>query len=172
MCVHARHFEDAERMLERMERAFGTAAASQLRELLAEERATPLPESFIALEFPDKRPTLAHAAPFLGHWEKIGASNTHQITVSASGDTIIVHSRIQVADGSWDEGDRHVIQVTPAGTLEWGLPWFRGIAALLVQKAQLLPDRTMRVTREPRGWAPRGPAGLMYITEMFRRVDR
>lgn len=170
MSIHARQFEDADRMLPRMEQAFGDAAGRELRELLAEERATPLPPSFIPLEIPAKRPTLAQAASFIGRWEKVGAGTRHEITVRPSGDTIIVHSRIQLPDGSWDEGDRYVIQVTPAGTLEWGLPWFRGIAALLVQKAALLGDGTMRVTREPRGWVPRGPGGEMHSTEAFRRV--
>jgi hypothetical protein len=63
-----------------------------------------------------------------------------------------------------------VIQVTRDGTLEWGLPWFRGIAALLVLKGTIQSDGTMRVTREPRGWVPRGPTGDMYAVRVFRRV--
>jgi hypothetical protein len=100
----------------------------------------------------------------------VDGSLGHEIDVRASGDTIIVHSRIQFPDHSWDEGDRHVIQVTPDGTLEWGLPWFRGIAALVVQTARIQPDGTMRVEREPRGWVPRGPGGWMRDAEVFRRV--
>jgi hypothetical protein len=30
----------------------------------------------------------------------------------------------------------------------------------------------MKVTREPRGWVPRGPAPEMHGTEVFRRVPR
>ena len=93
----------------------------------------------------------------------------HEIDIRPAGDTIVVHSRIQFPDGSWDEGDRHVIQVTPDGSLEWGLPWFRGIAALLVQKARIQGDGTMRVEREPRGWVPRGPGTGMQGVEVFRR---
>ncbi len=171
MSIHARHFDDAERMLPRMERAFGVAAGRELRELLAAERATPLSPAFVALEIPARRPTAAQAAPFLGRWQKTGSGGGHEIVVRPSGDTIVVHSRVQLPDGSWDEGDQYVIQVTPAGKLEWGLPWFRGLAALLVQVGEMLPDGTMRVTRQPRGWVPRGPGGETNSTETFRRVE-
>ncbi|MGE0441303.1 MAG: alpha/beta hydrolase [Gemmatimonadales bacterium] len=172
MSIHARHWEDAERMLARMEQAYGTSASGDLRALLAEERATPAPTGLIPLEIPSHRPTSVEAAKFLGRWTKVGggADRGHEITVSASGDTIVVHDRIQFPDGSWDAGDHPVIQVTPRGTLEWGLPWFRGIAALLVLKGEIQPDGTMRVTREPRGWVPRGPGGEMNATTVFRRI--
>lgn len=39
-------------------------------------------------------------------------------------------------------------------------------------RTRIRADGTMRVTREPRGWVPRGPAGQMYITETFHRVGR
>ena len=37
------------------------------------------------------------------------------------------------------------------------------------QEAALQPDGTLRVTREPRGWVPRGPGGDMNATIVFRR---
>jgi hypothetical protein len=171
MSVHARHFDDAERMLGRMEQAFGVAAGSELRELLAEERASPPPAGLVPLEIPATRPRASDATAFVGTWELVGGSLAHEITIRASGDTVIVHSRIELPDGSWDEGDRHVIQQTADGALEWGLPWFRGLAALLVQQARLQPDGTLRVKREPRGWVPRDPDGreMMNRTERFRR---
>ena len=172
MSIHARHWEDAERMIVRMERAFGAAAAGDLRQMLAEERTTPVPDEFIPLVIPATRPTPAQAARFMGRWVKAGEGAGHEITVRASGDTIVVRDRIQFPDGTWTEGDHHVITVTDAGVLEWGLPWFRGIAALVVQMGEILPDGTMRVTREPRGWVPRGPGGEMHSTTLFRRVDR
>jgi predicted alpha/beta superfamily hydrolase len=171
MSVHARHFEDAERMLVRMERAFGvTGSVTNLREMLAAERATPAPAGLIPLVIPAARPTPAQASAFLGRWTIMNDTLGHEIEIRASKDTIVVHSRIQFPDGSWDEGDRHVIQVTPDGTLEWGLPWFRGIAALLVQKARIQSDGSMRVEREPRGWVPRGPGPGMHEVEYFRRI--
>lgn len=171
MSIHARHFDDADRMLARMERSVGiTASLSDLRELLAAERATPAPPGLIPLVIPAARPTPGQARAFLGRWTIANDTLGHEIEIRASADTIVVHSRIQFPDGSWDEGDRHVIQVTPDGTLEWGLPWFRGIAALLVQKARIESDGTMRVQREPRGWVPRGPGGGMKDVERFRRV--
>jgi predicted alpha/beta superfamily hydrolase len=172
MSIHARHWEDAERMLGRMEQAYGTASSRDLRALLAEERATPADPGLIPLEIPTHRPTPVEAAKFLGRWVKVGGApnSGHEVTVTASGDTIVVHDRIQFPDGSWDEGDHAVIQVTPRGTLEWGLPWFRGIAALLVLQGEIQQDGTMRVTREPRGWVPRGPGGAQGEVSVFRRV--
>lgn len=90
--------------------------------------------------------------------------------MSASGDTIVVHDRLQFPNGDWFESDDPVIQVTADGTLEWGLPWFRGIAALLVLRGRLLPDGSMEVTRQVRGWIPRGPGPDLTRTERLRRV--
>jgi hypothetical protein len=88
-----------------------------------------------------------------------------------AGDTIIVHDRLLQRNGEWFEGDDPVIQLTPEGTLEWGLPFFRGLAALVVLKGRVGDDGTMTVTREPRGWVPRGPDdGSMRRMERFRRV--
>lgn len=172
MAIHARDFDDAARALDRMERSFGTTAESRdLRSLLAEERATPVQAGFIPLTIPARRPNARDAARFVGRWVRADDPAEHVIDVSASADTIVVHDRIRFPDGSFDEGDHQVIQLTDAGTLEWGLPWFRGIAALLVLKGQLQPDGTLRVTREPRGWVPRGPAGDLMRTELFRRVS-
>ena len=169
MAIHARQFDDAERALRRMARAFGASAESrELDDLLAEERGRPA-EGFVPLVVPAERPTPRAAARFLGTWALVGDSAAHTISIEASGDTLVVRSRVRLDGSSYDEGDRQVIQLTSSGELEWGLPWFRGLAALLVLKAELLPDGTMRVTREPRGWLPRGPrAGR--AAERFRRV--
>jgi hypothetical protein len=171
MSIHARHWEDAERMLGRMEARFGAARGTELRALLADERATPVPAGYVELEIPARRPRAADASAFIGTWEIVGSERGHEITIRPSGDTLIVHSRIQRPDGSWDAGDRHVIQLTADGTLEWGLPWFRGLAALLVQKARLQPDGMLRVAREPRGWVPRDPEAResMHRSEVFKR---
>lgn len=170
MSIHARDFDDAERSLVRMEKAFGLSEESRdLRALLSEERRHPPPAGLIPLVIPAARPTPRMATPFLGRWALDGDSASHSIVVRAAGDTIIVHSRIRLEGSSFDENDRPVIQVTTDGRLEWGLPWFRGIAALLVLKGELLPDGTMRVTREPRGWAPPGGRNMQRV-EIFRRV--
>jgi len=171
MSIHAREFEDATRALARMERAFGSTQDSRdLRELLAQERAMPVQAGFIPLTIPSRRPSPRDAGRFLGQWVRVDDPGAHAIDVSASGDTIIVRDRIRFPDGSVDAGDHPVIQVTDAGVLEWGLPWFRGIAALLVLKGELQPDGTLKVTREPRGWVPRGPGGDLTQTEVFRRA--
>jgi predicted alpha/beta superfamily hydrolase len=171
MSIHARHWDDAERMLGRMESRFGVSRGTELRELLAEERAMPIPAGYVELEIPVRRPRAADARAFMGTWDIVGSERGHEITIRPSGDTLIVHSRIQHPDGSWDAGERHVIQLTADGTLEWGLPWFRGLAALLVQNARLQPDGTLRITREPRGWVPRDPNAResMYRSEVFKR---
>lgn len=58
MSIHSRYFDDAERVLVRMERTLGPSAENrELRDLLAEERATPQPANFIPLEIPARRPT-------------------------------------------------------------------------------------------------------------------
>jgi uncharacterized protein len=169
MSIHAREFDDADRALTRRERSFGPS--TDLRAMLAEERQKPPPAGLIPLVIPASRPSPAAAAAFLGQWARVGSDDGFEMTVRASGDTIIVHDRIQFPDGSWTEADDQVIQVTPEGTLEWGLPWFRGIAALLVLKGTILPDGTLRVAREPRGWVPVGPGGNQSRVDVFRRVS-
>lgn len=172
MSIHAREFDDAERSLVRMERTFGVSAESKdLRALLTEERSHPAPPELIPLVIPATRPTPRAATAFLGHWVLVSDSTAHTIDVRVSGDTIVVHSRIHLDGSSYDDDNRPVIQVTGDGRLEWGLEWFRGIAALLVLKGELLPDGTMRVTREPRGWVPRGPGNMKQV-EIFRRVTK
>lgn len=171
MSLDSRYFDDAARVLERMERALGPSDDSrELRDRLARERVAPAPAEFVPLEIPDRRPTPRDAAAFLGRWTAVGQPDGHEVRVSTSGDTIVVHDRIQLANGDWFESDDPVIQVTADGTLEWGLPWFRGIAALLVLRGRLLPDGTMEVTRQVRGWVPRGPGPDLTRTERFRRV--
>jgi hypothetical protein len=173
MSTLARDFDDADRMLQRMHDSFGESdGVRALRAFVSEDRATPAPKGLIPLVIPAKRPTPADASRILGSWESVGGEERHEFTVRASGDTIIVHDRIHFPSGQLDEGDHQVVQVTPDGVLEWGLPWFRGIAALLVLKGEIQPDGTMRVTREPRGWVPRGPGDDMYRTTVFRRVSK
>jgi len=173
MSIHAREFDDASRALERMERSFGASPdARELRQLLADERAAPVPPGLIPLTIPSRRPSARDAARFFGHWVRVDDAGAHAVDVTASADTIVVHDSIRFPDGSVDAGDHQVIQLTNAGVLEWGLPWFRGVAALLVLKGELQPNGTLKVTREPRGWVPRGPGDDMHLTEIFRRVPR
>lgn len=171
MSLDSRHFDDAERVLTRWERAFGASGESrQFRQRLTRERATPHPANFIPLEFPARRPSAQQAAAFVGRWVTIAQPDTHEVVVRVSGDTIVVHDRVQERGIDWFQGDDPVIQVTPGGTLEWGLPFFRGLAALLVLRGDIQPDGTMLVTREVRGWVPRGPGPELNRTERFRRV--
>ena len=69
------------------------------------------------------------------------------------------------------EGDRPVVQITADGTLEWGLPVFRGLAALLILQGKIQPDGSMRVTRQVRGWVPLGPGPDLAEVETYRRVS-
>jgi hypothetical protein len=173
MSIHSRYFDDAERALVRMEQALGPSRESRaLREQLASERALPAPPGFVQLEFPAHRPTPREAAAFLGRWVTVDEPRLHEVEIRASGDTIVVHDRVQLGNrgGEWFEADDPVIQVTADGTLEWGLPWYRGLAALLVLRGRVLQDGTMQVTRQARGWVPRGPGDDLTRTMRFRRV--
>lgn len=100
----------------------------------------------------------------------VAQADTHEVTVRVAGDTIVVHDRLQFPNGDWFEADDPVVRVTTDGTLEWGLPFFRGLAALLVLKGKIQPDGTLLVTRESRGWVPRGPGGELTRTEKFRKT--
>ena len=171
MSLDSRHFDDAERVLGRWEQALGRSDDSRrFRERLARERVTPQPASFIPLEFPARRPTAQQAAAFAGRWVTIAQPDTPEVVIRASGDTLIVHDRVQMRGIDWCEADDPVIQITPDGTLEWGLPFFRGIAALIVLRGKIESDGTMTVTRQVRGWVPRGPGPDLNRTERFRRV--
>ena len=172
MSKDARYFGDAERALVRWERALGASDESrEFREQVARGRAEPAPAGFVQLEIPERRPTPRDARAFLGRWERIGAGAAHFVEVRASGDTIVVHDRLQFAGTEWFEADDPVIQVTADGTLEWGLPFFRGLAALVVLRGRLMEDGTMTVTRESRGWLPHDGGGPdMTRTDRFRRV--
>jgi predicted alpha/beta superfamily hydrolase len=172
MSVHSRFFDDAERVLARMESVLGPSSESrELRDMLTRERATPA-DGFVPLEFSARRPTPADARAFLGRWEQIGGTRAHSVEVRASGDTIVVHDRIEFGNGDWFDADDPVIQVTADGALEWGLPFFRGIAALVVLTARVQPDGTLLVRREPRGWVPRQGGPEMSQVQRFRRVTR
>jgi hypothetical protein len=170
MSLDSRHFEDAERALTRWERTLGASGDSrEFRQQLARDRAAPQPAGFIPLEFPAERPTPRQAAAFLGRWVTVGQADTHEVVIRPAGDTIVVHDRVRFPNGEWFEADDPVIQVTADGALEWGLPWFRGLAALLVLRGRVLPDGTMTVSREVRGWVPRGPGADLTRTERFER---
>jgi predicted alpha/beta superfamily hydrolase len=169
MSIDARYYVDAAEIIDRMERTLGASAASRgLREKLATDRANERP-GFVPLEFPSRRPTSAEARAFIGTWRAVGA-DFHEVEVRAAGDSIVVRDAQRLPDGRPFEGDRPVVQITADGTLEWGLPVFRGLAALLVLRARIQPDGTMRVTREVRGWAPVGPGPDVARTEVFRRA--
>jgi predicted alpha/beta superfamily hydrolase len=172
MSVHSRDFDDAERVLQRMERELGASETTrELRAQLAAERAKPRPANWIPLEFPAQRPTAAAGRAFLGRWGSNDGPGKHEVQVRASADTIVVHDRIEFPNGQIYEADDPVIQVTADGTLEWGLPFFRGIAALLVLRGRVGSDGTMIVTREPRGWVPIQSGPDMELTQHFRRLQ-
>ena len=173
MSLDSREFADAERALTRWERAYGASDESrEFRDRLARERNTPQPANFVPLEFPAHRPTARQAAPFVGRWVTVAQADTHEVVVRVAGDSIVVHDRLLLRGTDWFEADDPVVQVTNDGTLEWGLPFFRGLAALVVLRGKIAADGTMTVTREVRGWVPRGPAGDLTRTERMRRVDR
>lgn len=171
MSIDSRHFDDAARALDRWEHALGSSAESrEYRERLAQQRAAPAPATFIPLEFPAHRPTARDAAQFVGRWVTVAQADTHEVTIRVASDTIVVHDRLQFPNGDWFEADDPVVQVTADGTLEWGLPFFRGLAALVVLQGKIQPDGTLLVTRESRGWVPRGPGGDLKRTERFRKT--
>jgi hypothetical protein len=119
---------------------------------------------------PAHRPTAREAAQFVGRWVSVVQADTHEVVVRVAGDTIVVHDRLQFPNGDWFEADDPVVQLTADGTLDWGLPFFRGLAALLVLRGKIQPDGTLLVTRESRGWVPRGPGGELRRTERFRKT--
>lgn len=170
MSIDARYYDDAVKVLDRMEGTSGPSAESKrLRQKLENDRAHPA-AGFVQLEFSAKRPTGAAARGFLGRWTT-GGENAREIEVRASADTIVVHDRERMPNGMPWEGDRPVVQLTAGGTLEWGLPVFRGLAAMLILQGKLQPDGTMRVTRQVRGWVPLGPGPDLNQVETYRRVS-
>jgi hypothetical protein len=170
MSIDSRYWDDAIQVLGRMERSFGsTQESKRLRDKLAHDRANQAP-GFIQLEVPARRPNSSEARRFIGKWES-NQAYPQEVEIRPSGDTIIVHHREQLPGGMVWEGDRPVIQITPDGTLEWGLPVFRGLAALLILRGKIQPDGTMRVTREVRGWVPVGPGPELTRVEVFRKAS-
>jgi predicted alpha/beta superfamily hydrolase len=171
MSLDSRHFDDAERVLARWERTLGaTDESREFRQRWTRERLTPQPATFVPLEFPARRPTAQQAAAFVGHWVTVAQPDTHEVVIRVSGDTIVVHDRVQQRGIDWFGADDPVIQVTSDGTLEWGLPFFREIAALVVLRGKIESDGTMLVTRQVRGWVPRGAGPELNRTERLRRV--
>ena len=169
MSIDARYYDDAIAVIDRMERSLGASPESRgLREKLRNDRASEAP-GFIPLEFPSPRPTAEQATKFLGRWKAEG-DKLHEVEVRAAGDSIVVFDREQMDVGMTMEGNRPVIQVTRDGVLEWGLPVFRGLAALLILRGKIQPDGSMVVTREVRGWVPVDPGPDLSRREVFRRV--
>lgn len=170
MSIDARYYDDAVKVLDRLEGGSGPSVESKrLRQKLENDRAHPA-AGFVQLDFPVKRPTILAARGFLGRWTT-GGENPREVEVRSSGDTIVVHDRERMPNGMPWEGDRPVVQITADGTLEWGLPVFRGLAALLILQGKLQPDGTMRVTRQVRGWVPIGPGPDLTPVETYRRVS-
>lgn len=173
MSLDSRFFDDAERVLTRVEQTLGSSAETrEYRARLARERDTPVPAGFIPLEIPERRPTPRQAAPFLGKWELVGRveGGTHALEFRASGDTVIAHSVAQFP-GMLDEADWLVIQVTTDGTLELGSPWLRGVAGLMVFRCRIGADGMMTATRENRGFARPGGGADLSGTLRYRRVS-
>ena len=170
MSIDSRFYDDAVHIIDRMEREHGISAESKaLRDKLRDARANERP-GFVQLDVPARRPTPGDAKAFLGHWVTTG-DTSHEIDVRASGDTIIVLEKERMPNGMPSEGERPVIQVTSDGVLEYGVPVFRGLAALLVLRGKIQPDGSMLVTREVRGWIPVGPGPDFDRREVFRRVS-
>lgn len=159
MSMNARLFDDAELALRKMEQAGGSAAEiADLRREIADTKSQPPDPRLIPLVVPKERPTPAQAARFLGTWKTIGDSPfAQEVSIRASGDTIAVRSRIRQRGLEPYDEDHTVIRVTPDGTLEWGRQGFINLAALMIQKATLMPDGTMLIREEPRGWVIRDP---------------
>lgn len=168
MSIDSRFYDDAGKGLERMERALGASNESRrLRTKLDTERAAPPDPRFIQLEIPARRPSPRDAAAFIGRW----VTDSHEVEIQAAGDTIVVRDRIQFGNGEWYEDDDPVVQVTADGTLEWGLPWFRGLAALVVLKGKVDAQGRLVVTRESRGWVPRQGGPDVERVQVFRRTS-
>jgi hypothetical protein len=172
MPLDSREFADAERALNRWEREYGVSNESrEFRDRLTRERRLPRPANFIPLEFPARRPTAQQAAAFVGRWITVVQADTHEVVIRISADTVIAHDRLLMGSGDWFEADDPVIQVTNDGTFEWGLPFFRGLAALVVLRGKIAEDGTMLVTREVRGWVPRQRGPELSRTERMKRAS-
>ena len=156
MSLDGRFFDDADRVLSRMEHTLGVSAESrEFRARLARERGTPAPTGFVPLMIPAHRPTTQEAAAFLGRWESVRPveRGKHELEFRTAGDTVVVLSRFQ-PPGAPEPIESYwtMIQVTADGTLEVGSDWLHGVPALLVFRCRLLADGTMTVARETRGF--------------------
>lgn len=54
------------------------------------------PDTGTPLEFPTRRPTAQQATAFMGRWVTIAQPDTHEVVIRASGDSIVVHDRVQM----------------------------------------------------------------------------
>jgi hypothetical protein len=171
MSLDSRRFDDAAQSLDAMERAYGVSTRSrELRSQLERERREPTPANFIPLDIPARRPSPELAAAFMGRWRSVDARDAHEIDIRASGDTIVVHDRVVYPAGPPYDADDPVIRVTDDGVLEWGMPLFKGLAALVVLKARI-DGQTLVVAREARGWAPQDPNFRTDRITRYRRVS-
>lgn len=171
MSIDGRYFDDAQHVLDRWERAYGPSDESrQYRTRLAQERTSPVPAGWVPLEIPAHRPTPREASAFLGRWVTTGGGERHEVAIRALGDTVAVRDRVQTPDGQWMESEGPVVRMTPDGAFEWGLPYFRGLAALVVLTGRVQADGTMLVTRQSRGWVPRQSGPEMTKTERLKRL--
>lgn len=80
-----------------------------------------------------------------------------------------MHDRVVYPEGPPYDADDPVIHVTDAGALEWGLPLFKGLAALVVLKGRI-DGETLVVSREARGWAPKDPNFRTDRITRYRRM--
>jgi hypothetical protein len=173
MSLDSRYFDDAALVLDHWERALGPSDESrEYRARLAQERGTPAPADFVPLEIPARRPTPREAAPFLGRWAQAGRERgALELEFRASGDTVIAWARERFETGGREfEGPWHLIQVTADGTLEVGAPYLRGIAGLVVFRCRIGADGMMDVTKQVRGFSPRGPTGDLAAPVRFSRL--
>ena len=141
-----------------------------LRTRLASERKQPAPAGWIPLVIPASRPSAAQAARFVGRWRSVGAAEPHEVEIRVSADTLVIHDHITFPEGEPFDADDPVIQLTSNGVLEWGLPFFNGLAALVVLKATLADNDTLVVARESRGWVPRDPSYKPHVVVRFKRI--
>jgi len=170
MSIDSRRFDDAQHAVDAMEQTFGPSASSrELRSQLEQERRAPAPANFIPLEIPVRRPTPAQATAFIGKWRSIDARDPHEIEIRPSRDTLVVHDHVVYPEGPPYDADDPVIRVTDDGVLEWGMPLFKGLAALVVLKGQI-DGETLVVRREARGWAPKDPNFRTDRITRYRRV--
>lgn len=127
-------------------------------------------DGVVAVVIPASRPSAAQAARFIGRWRSVGPTEPHEVDIRVSADTLVFHDHVTFPEDEPFDADDPVIQLTNNGVLEWGLPFFNGLAALVVLKATLVDNETMVVDREARGWVPRDPNFEAHLVVRFKRI--